>query len=106
MVDLRKLHESTGLRSCLVENGKVVDSYLLTDDELDCISKIISVMDILPPSFEFGIFNIREIGCCVMKVKNGEIKFVISPVTGGNIGELYRKFKLFLASTRTDRGGP
>jgi hypothetical protein len=89
MVNLKQFHSKTGLRTCYISNGKIIDSYLLTDEELNKITDLSSFLDSLPEGFTIGVVEI-ESGekYCIVKAEEG---FLVSPVDTENIGELYRK---------------
>ncbi len=89
MINLKQLHSITGLRVCCVSHGKIVDSYLLTNEEINKINNLGSLINSLPENFVIGIIETNEKErFCIIKAKEC---FFISPIETENIGEVYKK---------------
>jgi len=89
MIDLKYFHDTIGLRSCCISNEKIVDNFLLSDEELKDIQNLTPLLGLLPQDFMVGVVEIES--CkkyCVFKVEDN---FVIAPVSTDNIGDLCKK---------------
>ena len=89
MANLKLFHSETGLRACHILDGEIIDSYLLTDEELSRIVDLNPLLDFLSDDFTIGVVE-NENGekYCIIKIEDG---FLISPVHTDNIGEIYKK---------------
>jgi hypothetical protein len=89
MENLRELYSRTGFRACLVSGEKVIDEFLLTEEEKQDVSKLIPVLKSFPVGFKIGVveFDGKKFG---IAKTNG---FVVVPLRDENIGEFRKKIE-------------
>lgn len=87
MFDVRRFHSATGKGSCIVKDKKVLGYYLLSEEEISEIEKIVPLLSQIPSGIELGYL---ETG----KFKFGLLRFqdyvVVFPVRTENIAEIVR----------------
>ncbi|WP_456329668.1 hypothetical protein [Archaeoglobus sp.] len=88
---LEKIYSVLGIGSCFIKNGEVVDSYLLSDEELGFIKKIAKVTIQLPEKFKIGFFEHEEGKAIVLKHGEG---FICFPARSDNVMSELRKVKV------------
>jgi len=60
MVSARDFYSKTGRGVCLIKDGKIVETYLLGEEEVIKIERIFSALSAFPPDFETGIVEFDE----------------------------------------------
>ncbi|TDA25860.1 MAG: hypothetical protein DSO01_06745 [Archaeoglobi archaeon] len=92
MFDLRKFHSQTKLGACLINQGKISDSYLMSEEEISVIEKILGIFSELG-DVELGY--IEKDGFRFAFFKFGD-DFLVFPVKSENIAEIRRIRDVFL----------
>lgn len=88
---LQKIYSVLGIGSCLIKDGEIVESYLLSDEELNLIEKIAKVTAYLPEKFKIGFFE-HEGGKLIL-IKHGE-DFICFPARSDNVMSELRKVEV------------
>ncbi|MEG9193924.1 MAG: hypothetical protein HA489_05415 [Archaeoglobales archaeon] len=89
MVNAREFYSKFGVGVCVIRDGKILETYLLGEDEIQKIEKISSVITTFPKDFDTGVIDFGEnIRFGVFRV--GET-FLVFPVRTDNIAEIVRK---------------
>ncbi|MEM0202877.1 MAG: hypothetical protein QXO16_00730 [Archaeoglobaceae archaeon] len=87
MFDARKFHFTTGKGSCIVKDNKVLEFYLLSEEEVSEVEKIVPLLFELPPSTEIGYVETEKFKFGVIKFQD---YFVVFPARTENIAEIMR----------------
>lgn len=89
MVNLKKIFERSGLRTCLIREDKIVDQYLLSEEEKERAENLIPSLNSLPMDFTYGFVEFKD-GSRLGIVKSND-NFVVFPTRRDNVGELCRE---------------
>ncbi len=93
MVNLKDIYLKTGMGVCLIENGRVVDHYLISDEDLKLISEFCFLTSHLPENFKLGIFEHENGRFAILKYQNSLLGF---PVRKDNFMELIKDLEVNL----------
>ncbi len=93
MVNLKDIYLKTGVGVCLIENGRVTEHYLLTDEDVELISEFCFLTSFLPENFKFGIFEHEKGRIGMLKYRDNFLAF---PVKKDNFMELIRSIEVNL----------
>ncbi|MCX8172502.1 MAG: hypothetical protein N3D09_02675 [Archaeoglobaceae archaeon] len=89
MITTREFYSKTGSGACIVKEGKILETYLLGEEDLRNIEKISSLVSNFPKDFDAGIIEFGE------KSRFGIFKvedhFLIFPVRTENVAEIIRR---------------
>jgi len=85
---LRKIYSVLGRGSCIIKNGEITESYLLSEEELEFIKKIAPVTADLPEKFKIGYFEGDGGKVVVLKHKSF---FICFPAKSDNVMSELRK---------------
>lgn len=89
MLGAPEIYSKLGSGFCLVKEGKISESYLLSDSEIERIKKISPLTVFFPEDFEIGILELDiESRYAFIRLKDG---FLLFPVRTENIGEIVKK---------------
>jgi hypothetical protein len=88
---LEKIYSVLGTGSCLVKDGEIIESYLLSDEEVKLIEKIAKVTPFLPEKFKVGFFEHE--GGRIIAIKHGEV-FICFPARSDNVMSELRKVEV------------
>lgn len=88
---LKKIYSLIGRGVCIIEDGKISDVYLLSDDEVDLISALSPITLILPENFKIGVFELQEGKVAFIKYQN---KFIGFPIRKDNIMEVIKEIEV------------
>ncbi|MEM0215522.1 MAG: hypothetical protein QW384_06020 [Archaeoglobaceae archaeon] len=89
MLNTREFYSKLGSGVCVVKEGKILETYLLGEEEIQKIEKISSVVSNFPKDFETGIVEFGENSR--FAVFRMEDFFLIFPVRTDNVAEIMRK---------------
>lgn len=96
MPDTREFYSKVGSGVCVVKEGKILESYLLGEDELQKIEKISSITSNFPKDFDTGIIEFNEnIRFGIFRLED---YFLIFPARTENIAEIIRKREIINAN--------
>ncbi|MEM2727365.1 MAG: hypothetical protein QXV61_03805 [Archaeoglobaceae archaeon] len=96
MPDTRDFYSKIGTGVCVVKEGKILETYLLGEDELKKIEKISSLVSGFPKDFDTGIIEFGEnIRFGIFKIED---YFLIFPVRTDNVAEIVRKREVINAT--------
>lgn len=87
MFDARKFHFVTGRGSCVVKNNKILQSYLLSEEEILAVEKITPIISELPKDIDFGYVEIGAYRFGLFRIQDS---FVVFPLRTENISEIVR----------------
>ncbi len=89
MPDLEEIYSKLGSGFCRVKEGKLLESYLLSDAEIEMIGKMLPVTEHLPQDLEVGIleFDINS-RFAIFKIED---HFLVFPVKTDNFSEIMKK---------------
>lgn len=82
-----------GHGACIIKDGQVSEVYLLSDDEVELISKFAPLTLSLPEDFKFGIFEDENGRVVILKYSEG---FVGLPTQKENVMELIKEIEVKL----------
>jgi len=92
MFDLRKFHSKTKLGACIVKQGKIFDSYLMSEEEISIIEKILGIFSELG-DVELGYIEKDDFKFAFFKFGDD---FLVFTVKSENIAEIQRIRGVFL----------
>ncbi|MCS7144405.1 MAG: hypothetical protein NZ879_05220 [Archaeoglobaceae archaeon] len=96
MPDPRDFYSKVGSGVCVVKEGKILETYLLAEEELQKIEKISSLVSTFPKDFDIGILEFSENNR--FGIFRIEDYFLIFPVRTENIAEIIRKREVINAT--------
>lgn len=85
MFDARRFHIKTGKGSCIVKDKKVLNFYLLSEEEVSEVEKIAPLLSELPPSIDFCYLETENFKFGALRY---EEQFVVFPVRTDSITEI------------------
>jgi len=86
-----KIYSLIGRGAGIIEDGKISDVYLLSDDEVDLISALSPITLLLPENFKIGVFELQEGKVAFIKYQN---KFIGFPIRKDNIMEVIKEIEV------------
>lgn len=89
MLNTREFYSRFGSGVCIVKEGKILETYLLGEEEIQKIEKICPVVSNFPKDFEAGIVEFGE--NARFAIFRTEDFFLIFPARTDNIAEIMRK---------------
>lgn len=87
MFDAKKFHSTTGKGSCTVKDKKLLNCYLLSEEEVSEIEKIIPAISELPSDVDFGYLETEKSRFGILRFED---LLVLFPVRTENIQEIAR----------------
>lgn len=88
---LKKIYSIMGHGACIIKDGKISVFYLLSDEEIDLISKFAPVTLSLPADFKLGVFEDKDGKVVILKSPEG---FVAFPTRRENVMELIKEVEV------------
>ncbi|MFN3384494.1 MAG: hypothetical protein ACK401_06320 [Archaeoglobaceae archaeon] len=85
MFDARRFHIKTGKGSCIVKDKKVLNFYLLSEEEVSEVEKIAPLLSELPASIDLCYLETEKFKFGALRFKD---QFVVFPVRTGSITEI------------------
>uniref|UniRef100_A0A7J2THD5 Uncharacterized protein n=1 Tax=Archaeoglobus fulgidus TaxID=2234 RepID=A0A7J2THD5_ARCFL len=87
MLDPKKFHFKTGHGSCIVRHGKILDFYLMSEEELAAVEKMLKIFSELLEDIEFGYLEKNDFKFAFFRY--GE-DFLVFPVREENLAEIQK----------------
>lgn len=89
MLNPRDFYSKVGSGVCIIKEGKMLERYLLGEEEIQKIEKISSLVSNFPKDFDTGIVEFAE--NFRFAIYRMEDYFLVFPVRTDNIAEIMRK---------------
>lgn len=87
MFDAKKFHFTTGKGSCVVKNNIVLESYLLSEEEVFAVEKIIPLLGEIPQSIDFGYLETETFKFGIIRLQD---LLVVFPVRTESLAEIMK----------------
>ncbi len=93
MMDLREIYSRTGVGACIISGGRVVDAYLLSDNEKDVAEELAPLTLYFPENFRFAVLEAGDLRFGVVKIRD---VYLLMPVRTANYFEFFRTIEVKL----------